>query len=246
MENTTPNQPSAVMAAPSDGSGSPQTKWPGYLSAAFGSLIIIGALIFIWLFRGRLTKIGPEGLKSLWYGAGGLALLYLTAGLPFGGILLSMGAARIFHSGKHLWRIMLPLFGVQLLYFLYHSFAAFRYTRVPFLLMAFMGLLITGLFVALVVFWARRRKTMKPSMMHMADLQLCGALCFFTAAWQTCGLVGAPGFALYPELIQELGNRSFIIGQAVAIQFFLILGFFFLLLSMRIHKVRCNTEEKGS
>ena len=224
-------------AHPSGELDRPRSTWPGYLSMVFGSLLILGDLVFIWLFRGRLTEIGPEGLTSLWYGTGGIALLYLTAGLPAGGILLATGAARICGSGKKLWRMMLPILGIQLLYFTYHGIAAFRYNRVPFILLALMGLIITGLFVARIIVWARKRKNAAPSMVRMADLQLGGGLSFFAAAWQSCGLVGAPGFALYPELVRELGNRSFIIGQAVAVQFFFILGFAFLILSMRVRKV---------
>jgi hypothetical protein len=65
---------------------------------------------------------------------------------------------------------------------------------------------------------------------------LGAGLCFFGAAWQACGLAGAPGFALYPEIVQKLGNQSFVAGQAFAVHIFVILGFVLLLLAMRAER----------
>lgn len=58
-------------------------------------------------------------------------------------------------------------------------------------------------------------------------------LCFFTSAWQPCGLAGPPGFGLYPELVRGHDGASFLVGQALAVNIFALLGFAFLLLAMR-------------
>jgi hypothetical protein len=218
--------------------GPSHSQWPGALMIAGGFLLIVGAPALIWLFRGELASLGPRVLTTLWYGAGGLALLYFTAGLPLGAILLAAGGARLFPASERARRVLLPLLGIQLVYFTYHAIAAFRYTSVPFLLFALMGCLFVVLFVALVWVWARRRPSLEPERQRVADLQLGGGLCFFTAAWQTCGLAGAPGFAVYPELAQKLANQSFLVGQLLAVQVFTALGFVFLLLAMRAERTR--------
>ena len=213
-------------------------RWLGILLVAGGLLLIISAPAIIWLFRGELADLSPRVLKTLWYGAGGLALLYFSAGLPLGAILLAAGGAYMFPASGRARRILLPILGIQLVYFTYHAIATFRYTSVPFLLFALIGCVFLVLFLALVWSWAHRRQSLEPERQRVADLQLGGGLCFFTAAWQTCGLAGAPGFAAYPELAQKLGNQSFLVGQLLAVQVFTALGFFFLLLAMRTEQTR--------
>jgi hypothetical protein len=106
--------------------------------------------------------------------------------------------------------------------------------EISFMLFAVMGFIFISLFLTLVGIWMLKRPSLKPQRQRVADLQLAAGLCFFSAAWQSCGLLGAPGFAMYPEIVLKLGNQSFIAGQALATQFFIILGFVFLLISMRI------------
>ena len=213
--------------------GSLHSRWIGTLMVFIGGLFILGVPILIWIFRRNLISLSPRVLITLWHGAGGLALLCLTAGLPLGAILLAAGGARLFPASRSPRGVLLPLLSIQLVYFSYHAIAAFRYTSIPFLLFAFMGCLFVILFIALVWVWAHKRPNLESKRQRAADLQLGVGLCFFTAAWQTCGLAGAPGFAVYPEIVQKLANQSFIVGQLVAVQFFTALGFVFLILAMR-------------
>ena len=209
------------------------TRWTGLLLVASGCLLILSAPALIWLFRDRLAEVGPSVFKTLWYGAGGLALLDFTAGLPLGAILVAMGGVHLTGASRGTRRILLPLLGIYLIYFVYHSLSAFRYTSVPFPLFAIFGCLLIALFLSLVWVWVRRRSGLQSEHQRAADLQMGGALCFFTAAWQACGMAGAPGFAIYPELAGKLGNQSFLVGQVLAIQVFTCLGFVLLLIGMR-------------
>ena len=219
------------------GSASPvHSRTPGVLMVVGGVVLILGSPILIWVFRGALAETNPRTLLSLWYGMGGLVLLYMTAGLPLGAILLATGGVRLY-SAKRAGRVLLPLLGIQLVFFLFHAVRLMLDWSIPFLLSAFMGSLFVMLFLALVWVWARQRPSLEPQRQLAADMQLEAGLCFFSAAWQACGFAGAPGFALYPEIVQKLGNQSFIVGQAFAVQFFIVLGFVFLLLAMRAGKV---------
>jgi hypothetical protein len=201
-----------------------------------GLLLLLSDLALLWLFRGQLAQHGTQHFSTLWSGGGGLLLLDFTAGLPLGAILLALGVDCLFPASQRARRLWLLLLVIYLVYFSYHAFAAFRYTGVPFALFVISSLLFVALFLALVWMWARRRAGLEATRRRAADLQMAGGLCFFSAAWQACGLVGAPGFAIYPALAAQLGNQSFLIGQVVAIQFFLALGFLFLLLAMRVDK----------
>jgi len=204
----------------------------GVLMVIGGLLLIASTYLLIWALRGTLSETGPRELLSLGYGLGGLLLLFLTAGLPLGAILLAAGGARLSSAGQA-GRVLLPLLVIMLVFFAFHAIRLLTDLNFPFLLFALTGFLFIALFIALVWIWARKRSTLGPQRRRVADLQLGAGLSFFSAAWQSCGLAGAPGFALYPEIVQKLGNRTFIADQAFAVQFFIVLGFVFLLLAMR-------------
>ncbi len=225
---------------------SSHSHWLGLLLVTGGLLFIIGAPVLIWVFRGNLTNLSPRVLITKWYGAGGLVLLYFTAGLPLGAILIAAGGARLFPASVPARRVLLPLLGIQLIYFSYHAIAVFRYNRVPFLLFAFTGFLFVILFLTLVWVWARKRPSLTQERQRVADLQLGSGLCFFTAAWQTCGLAGAPGFAIYPELVQKLNNQSFLIGQLVADHFFIAIDFVFLLAMVEERSRKTDTDKQDN
>jgi hypothetical protein len=202
-----------------------------------GLLLIIGSPVLIRLFFNTLTEVGPRVFISFWDNNGGLLLLYFTAGLPLGAILLAAGGARLFPAAKSAGPILLPLLGIELIYFTYHAIRFNFDLGIPRLLFAVIGCLFIILFIGLVWFWARSRPSLAPGRQRVVDLQLGAGLCFFSAAWQACGLASAPGFAIRPELVQKLANQSFIFGQVLAIQVFMALGFIFLLLAMRTERV---------
>jgi hypothetical protein len=166
---------------------------------------------------------------------GGLLLLYLTAGLPLGAVLLAAGGARLY-SADRAGRVLLPLLVSMLVFFVFHAVRLMLDWSIPLLLLGIVHGLFIVLFLALVWDWARRRVGLDAQRRRAADLQVGAGACFFSAAWQACGLVGAPGFALYPEIVQKLGNQSFVAGQAFAVQFFIALGFVFLWLAMRAER----------
>lgn len=210
--------------------------WPGTLMGITGILLILIAPIIVWLFREEFANLNPRSLLNMWYGAGGFLLLYLTAGLPLGAILVAAGGAYLFPASERARRILLPLLGIQIVYFTFHAIRLMIDLKIPFMLFSVMGFIFIALFLTLVGNWARKRPSLEPQRQKVADLQLGAGLCFFSAAWQSCGLIGAPGFAMYPEIVQKLGNQSFIAGQALATQLFMILGFVLQLLSMRTER----------
>ncbi len=209
------------------------SRWPGTLMVITGILLILIAPIIVWLFREEFANLNPRSLLNMWYGAGGFLLLYLTAGLPLGAILVAAGGAHLYPSTTRARRILFPLLGIQIVYFTFHAIRLMIDLKIPFLLFAIMGFIFIFLFLTIVGIWARKRPGLKPQRQRVIDLQLGAALCFFSAAWQSCGLLGAPGFAMHPEIVQKLGNQSFIAGQALATHIFFIFGFVFLLLSVR-------------
>ena len=210
----------------------PRSPLPGILMVIGGLVLILCAPISIQLFRGTLSETRPRALSSLWYGMGCLLLLYLTAGLPLGAILLAAGGARL-HSTDRAGRVLLPLLAVLLILFMFDVVRLEADWNIPSLVFGIMGSLFIVLFLAQVWHWARRRPSLESQRRRVADWQLGAGVCFFGGAWQACGLAGPPGFALYPEIVQKLGSQPFVRGQVFAVEFFMALGFVFLLLAMR-------------
>jgi hypothetical protein len=219
----------------------PSFQLPGVLIVICSLLLIVGAPVLIRLFFDTLTEVGPRALISFWDNNGGLLLLYFTAGLPLGAILLAAGGARLFPAAKSAGPVLLPLLAFELIYFTYHATRFNFDLGIPRLLFAAIGCLFNVLLIGLVWFWARSRPSLAPERQRVTDLQLGAGLCFFSAAWQACGLASAPGFAIRPELVQKLANQSFIFGQVLAVQVFMALGFIFLLLAMRTERVSRKT-----
>lgn len=89
----------------------------------------------------------------------------------------------------------------MLVFFTFHAIRLVTDLDLPFLLFAITGFLFNALFSAFVWIWARKRSSQGPRRRRAADLILGDGISFFSAAWQSCGLVGAPGFALYPEIV---------------------------------------------
>ncbi|WP_041401079.1 hypothetical protein [Salinispira pacifica] len=172
-----------------------------------------------------------------WHGLGGLLLLFITAGLPLGAVLLVKGSALLAFRRNVIHGLLL-LFLLEIGYFLFHAVRLLQDWSVPFVFFAVSGYLYITIFIILVLAWMRTRKTLAGNVREVSDYILCGGISFLSAAWQTCGMVGAPGFALQPEIALELGNRSFILGQILIMQFFLLMGFVFLLAAMRRLKFR--------
>jgi len=89
------------------------------------------------------------------------------------------------------------------------------------------GFVILGSIIASYWFWARYRISLDPASKPAADFRALGYLCFGLAAWHICAFSAAPGFALFPEKMLELGVRPFAIGQLKAIMAYFVLGWIF-------------------
>ncbi|MAG13147.1 MAG: hypothetical protein CMN78_00975 [Spirochaetales bacterium] len=204
-----------------------------YLFICSGAFLIISGPITAFLARDTFARYGVESFVELWWGLGGLVLLFYATALPLGAILLAAGIVRSSLSQHRRGWVFVPLFAVHLIYFAWHGIFVFRYIRAPFLLFTFAGFIVLVLFGAVTWYWWHTRREALPTQLISIDLLYCAMICFLNAAWQICGLVGAPGFAGVPALSVKLSNQSFITGQLVAIMFFIICGFGCALLGFR-------------
>jgi hypothetical protein len=89
------------------------------------------------------------------------------------------------------------------------------------------GGLITLFFLGLVWHWARSRPALSGAERLASDLRMVGHVFFVIAAWYLCGLLGAPTFALRPELMEEYGTLSSAASLGSMISVYLAVGWGF-------------------
>lgn len=82
--------------------------------------------------------------------------------------------------------------------------------------------------------WARTRRDLDGSSMTASDLRLAAHVSFFIAAWGLCGLLGAPVFALRPELTEL--HRTSGWNLAIKVLVCLVFGWGFTAVAQRIER----------
>jgi len=95
------------------------------------------------------------------------------------------------------------------------------------------GITLLILFLLTLGFWGRCRASLPQQARNASDLQAVGYLCFALAAWNSCGVGGMPGFALYPDRMQQLGTHFMAVVNLKAAMAFFVLGWLFTLLGFR-------------
>lgn len=89
---------------------------------------------------------------------------------------------------------------------------------------ALAGGLILLCFLASCFQWARNRDTLPEPIKASADLRILGYVFLFSAAWGLCGLLGAPTYALRPDIAQQLRSGSGAPSMAVTVLVCLVVG----------------------
>jgi hypothetical protein len=104
------------------------------------------------------------------------------------------------------------------------------------------GGLITLFFLGLLWNWARSRPALSELKQLASDLGMAGHVFFLVAAWYLCGLLGAPTFALRPELMEEYGTVSSAASLGSMISVYLMLGWGF---AYAGHQVALRARSEG-
>ena len=97
------------------------------------------------------------------------------------------------------------------------------------------GLLLILIF-SVAWFWAEQRQNCQPSQRKVVDLKGTSYFFFALATWNLCGVVGMPGYALYPERSLAVNAYPFIIGQVKVVMLYFVLAWLSLLLSYLVKR----------
>ena len=98
------------------------------------------------------------------------------------------------------------------------------------------GGLILFCFLTSCLDWALARRHRSGPTRTASDLRLAAYVSFFIAAWGLCGLLGAPTFALRPELTNGPRSASAASNLSIKVLACLVLGWAFTALAQRIER----------
>lgn len=89
------------------------------------------------------------------------------------------------------------------------------------------------LFLFIIWYWMKKRPKLERSAKTASDLRMIGYYFFIVATWNLCGIFGIATYALKPEIMikHSLQSKAIMLASHVMIE--LLLGWFFIFLSMR-------------
>lgn len=188
-------------------------------------LMFIVGFILSWWYVPAIREHGfgnlpfPVALTLLW-----------GASAPFGAILAAVGAALYAQVGRT--RLLILIAGSVVLT---GWIILWRVSEVPSALFGIAGGLIVVFFLGVLWTWSRSRPALSASERTGSDLQMLGHVFFLIAAWYLCGVLGAPMFALRPELAEQFAvSTSALASLASLISICLALGWACTFLGHRI------------
>lgn len=197
-----------------------------------------GMVVF---FTGAILMVGLGFLASWWFvpaiRAAGFSKLEVSGAIsmlwglsaPLGAILVIIGGALYARAERRL--IITLIFG-SLIVIAVSAAWPIREPVPP--LFGIVGGLITLFYIGLTWNWIKNRSSLVEPKRSGSDLTMIGASFFVFAAWYLCGLLGAPTFALRPELMEEYGTAASAASLGSLIAVYLAFGWGFIFFGQRL------------
>lgn len=196
---------------------------------ALGTVLMVSVVVLGKFFLPELQASPPEPFSTL---QGSLAMLkfgLFAAGFPLGVGLCVWGAALMSGTGQARAFAAAAVAGPLLMLLVPGLFGA---ANSPFYF-GTGGIAIMGLVVLVLWSWGRYRAALAPALRAASDWQALGYFCFALATWTLCGVGGMPGFALYPDRMQQAGTHFLAVANLKSVMAFLVLGWAFTLIGFR-------------
>ncbi|MEJ2060998.1 MAG: hypothetical protein P8Y64_11030 [Gammaproteobacteria bacterium] len=204
------------------------TSRTGWTLFTIGALLSLLAMILGKWFMPEVQNMGPGGFAALKQTPAMGKLLLFSTLVPLGTGLGLLGVAMTAGAGRRLF-VFAAVSGVVLMFLVP---GVFGQQRSP-LYFGLGGLFILALVFASWWYWARYRTGLPAELQRAADWQAVGYLCFALAAWNTCGVLAMPGFALFPEKMTAFGTEAFATAIAKVVMAFFVLGWLCTLIGLR-------------
>jgi hypothetical protein len=199
------------------------------LSQKVGLLVFGIGVIFIlavgWLYSWWMVPaIREHGFQNL--PVPGIVSFIWGLSTPVGALIALAGAGIYAQIPIHRLLVLVP--GI---FFVVFITAMLSPSSVVPVLFGMDGGLIAILFVGILWQWSKRRPSLSTTDQTASDLQMAGYVFFLSASWYLCGLLGAPAFALRPDLLHKYGTLPAAIQQGSMISILLVIGWALMFLS---------------
>ncbi len=205
----------------------------GIALASVGALSILG---LGWLYSWWLVPaIGKTGFQNV--PVPGLVRLLWGLSVPVGALIALIGAGMYARLG---WRRLVVLNAA--LFLAVMLIAIFSPSVLLPGLFGINGGLMALFFLGILLHWSKIRQTHSQSGQTVSDLRMAGYVFFLVASWYLCGLLGAPSFALRPELMQRYEALASAISLGSIVSISLVLGW---LLTFLAHHVEARGRKKN-
>ena len=201
------------------------TSTIGLVVFAIGAALMLAmGFAASWWFVPAIRAVGMDRLAA----PGAVTILWAVSA-PLGALLVAIGGG-LYARAKGRVIVLLIIGSLVLI-----AVTALWPVRRPVpALFGIDGGLITLFFLGLLWNWARSRPGLPKQERLASDLSMAGHVCFVVAAWYLCGLLGAPTFALRPELMEEYGTVSSAASLGSMISVYLAIGWAFMYAGQRV------------
>lgn len=204
-------------------------------------LLLIGITTIVYLFyvggsmAPEIKSIGMFGYIEQQGWRGGVLIFSFSFAFPFALLCIVLAGLLMEKKGSKKLSIIIVLC---------FSFLSMLIVIWPFMVGAensrwyFMigGSLLLLLILIVAWFWTQQRNKTTPALRKMVDLRGLSYFFFALATWNSCGAMGMPGYALYPERSMTVNAYPLIIGQVKVIMLYFILAWFCLAISYVIKR----------
>jgi hypothetical protein len=209
-----------------------KTQRLGSVIAGVGAvyLVAVAWMSSWWYVPALLERASLAFAEHRPYGGTVFFITWASSGL-MGAIVVALGAAIYCAVGK--LRLLLLTVGATLLMVWLVFWSATSHHAVVF---GVGGGVILLCFLSSCLDWARTRSYLEGPAKTSSDLRLAAQVSFFIAAWGLCGLLGAPTFALRPELAALHRTAGAGSNLAIKVLVCLVLGWGFTALAGRIDR----------
>ena len=195
----------------------------GFIIFGIGAIyMIVVSWMATWWVVPTMREIGLDGFSA--------TIMIWAVSAPLGALIVAIGAALIGSMAQR--RFWLWIAG-SIVVVIWLAMGAI--TEIVSALFGIGGGLIIAFFLGVTWNWASIRPRLSAAAKSAADLQMIGQVFFLIAAWNLCGLLGAPSFILRPEVSQQFDTLALATGLGTTVLICLAIGWGCMFWSQRMN-----------
>ncbi len=207
-------------------------------------LLLIGILTIVYLFY-LGSDIAPEIKRQGMFGyidqqgmSGAILIFSFSFAFPFALLCIVLAGLQLQKDKFVLGTFIVLIFSASSMLVVIWPFMVGSENSHWYFIIG--GSLLLLLILIVAWYWAQQRNQTTQSLRRVADLRGLSYFFFALATWNSCGAMGMPGYALYPERSIEVNAYPLIIGQVKVIMLYFILAWFSLALSYLLKRKQKN------